>query len=180
MTWETPTPGEDFVPAEDRFRATRVHCMDLLRVFNHEPDAETRAATLRELLGHVGERTKINPPFSCDYGVNVFLGDRVFVNVHCVFLDGAPIRIGSDTQIGPGVQLLTPDHPRDPERRRTGVEQVLPVTVGENVWIGGGAIVCPGVTVGDDAIVGAGAVVVRDVPPRVVVAGNPARVVRRL
>jgi maltose O-acetyltransferase len=132
-------------------------------------------ATLRELLGRLGEGSVIRPPFQCDYGAHITIGDGAFVNFGGLFLDCAPITIGDATQIATNVQLLTPDHPRDPVRRRAGWESAHPITIGENVWIGGGAIVCGGVTIGDDAIVGAGAVVVRDVPPGATVAGNPAR-----
>lgn len=137
------------------------------------PEAQVRAA-LVELLAVMGDRSVVRPPFQCDYGIHISLGEDVFVNVGAVFLDCAPIAVGAATQIGPNVCLLTPDHPRDPVRRRQGWEAAHPITIGENVWIGGGAIVGPGVTIGDDAIVGAGAVVVRDVPGGVTVVGVPA------
>lgn len=134
------------------------------------------AAALEQLLGAVGEGAVVRPPFHCDYGDHITLGDGVFVNFGAIFLDCAAITIGAATQIATGVQLLTPDHPRDPAQRRAGWEAAHPITIGENVWIGGGAVVCGGVTIGDDAIVGAGAVVVRDVPAGATVVGNPARV----
>ena len=134
------------------------------------------AADLHELLAAVGPGSTIRPPFHCDYGSHLTLGAGVFVNFGGVFLDCAPIIIGDATQIGPNVQLLTPDHPRDPVQRRAGWEAAHPITIGENVWIGGGAIVCPGVTIGDDAIVAAGAVVTRDVPAGATVGGVPAKV----
>jgi maltose O-acetyltransferase len=133
------------------------------------------AAELTDLIAAMGSGVEVRPPFHCDYGAHLSLGARVFVNFGAVFLDCAPITIGDDTQIGPNVQLLTPDHPRDPERRRAGWEAAHPISIGSNVWIGGGAIVGPGVTIGDDAIVGAGAVVVRDVAPGATVVGTPAR-----
>lgn len=140
-------------------------------------DAE-RLALLRELVGAVGDGCVIRPPFHCDYGLNIRLGRGVFLNFGCVILDSVAVTIGDGTQIGPGVQLLGADHPRDPAQRRAGLEFGRPVRIGSNVWIGGGALILPGVTVGDDAIVGAGSVVTRDVPPAATVAGNPARVVR--
>ncbi|KQQ86462.1 maltose acetyltransferase [Massilia sp. Leaf139] len=135
------------------------------------------AALLRERLGGVGEGALLRPPFYCDYGSNIHVGKGVFINYNCVILDVVRVTIGDDTRIGPAVQIYTADHPRDPALRRSGLESGIPVTIGNNVWIGGGAIILPGVTIGDDAIVGAGSVVTRDVPAGATVAGNPARVV---
>lgn len=132
-------------------------------------------ALLREMLASVGEGSYIRPPFHCDYGYNISLGRGVFLNFNCVVLDVVTVTIGDGTQIGPGVQILTADHPRDPVQRRAGLEFGRPVCIGANVWIGGGAIVLPGVTIGDDAVVGAGAVVTRDVRAGVTVVGNPAK-----
>jgi len=137
-----------------------------------------RPGILRELLGSVGEDVAIRPPLYVDYGTQITIGDRVFANYGLTPLDCARITIGDDTQIGPHVQLLTPTHPVDPDQRRSKVEAAGPITIGRNVWIGGGAIVLAGVTIGDDAVIGAGAVVTRDVPPRSVAVGNPARVIR--
>lgn len=139
---------------------------------------EERAALLRERLGEVGSRVIVRPPFHCDYGYNIRLGDGVFLNYDCVFLDVVSIDVGAGAQIGPCVQVLAADHPRDAEKRRAGLEYGKPIKIGANVWIGGGAIILPGVTIGDDAIVGAGAVVTRDVAAGVTVAGNPARPIR--
>ncbi|MFV0280850.1 MAG: sugar O-acetyltransferase [Rhodoblastus sp.] len=136
---------------------------------------DARLALLREKLGHVGARVVVRAPFHCDYGYNIRLGDGVFLNFNCVFLDSVLIEIGAGTQIGPNVQIYGADHPRDPAQRRAGLEFGQPVKIGANVWIGGGAIILPGVNVGDDAIIGAGAVVTRDVPAGATVAGNPAR-----
>ena len=122
----------------------------------------------------------ITPPFQCDYGYNITLGEGVYFNVNCVVLDVAPVRIGARTLMGPGVQLYTASHPMSPEERAGGLELGVPITIGEDVWIGGGAIVCPGVTIGDGAVIGAGSVVTRDVPARVFAAGNPCRVIRSL
>jgi maltose O-acetyltransferase len=118
----------------------------------------------------------IRPPFHCDYGYNISVGAGVFLNFGCVILDVAPVSIGADTRIGPAVQIYTADHPRDADERRTGIESGCAVTIGTNVWIGGGAIILPGVRIGDNAIVGAGSVVTHDVPDRATVAGNPARI----
>lgn len=138
-------------------------------------DAVDRHALLVEGLGQVGEGAVIRPPFHCDYGTNIHLGPRVFLNFGCVILDVVRVEIGAGTQVGPGVQLLTADHPRDPALRAQGLEFGRPIRIGTNVWIGGGALVLPGVTIGDDAIVGAGSVVTRDVAPGATVIGNPAR-----
>ena len=134
-----------------------------------------RHALLRERLAHVGKGSVIRPPFHCDYGYNISLGDGVFLNFNCVILDVVEVVIGDGTQIGPAVQIYAADHPRDAETRKTGLEFGRPVRIGKDVWIGGGAILLPGVTIGDDAVIGAGSVVTRDVAAGVTVAGNPAR-----
>jgi maltose O-acetyltransferase len=134
-----------------------------------------RHALLLERLGFVGEGAVIRPPFHCDYGFNIRLGAGAFLNFNCVILDVVEVTIGERTQIGPGVQILAADHPRDPVGRASGLEFGRPVRIGRNVWIGAGAIILPGVKIGDDALVGAGSVVTRDVPEGVTVFGNPAR-----
>ena len=142
------------------------------------PVAERRAL-LAERFAAVGEGAVVRPPFHCDYGFNISLGAAVFLNFNCIILDVVAVTIGDKTQIGPGVQILTADHPRDAAARAAGLEFGRPVIIGRNVWIGGGALVLPGVTIGDDAIVGAGSVVARDVPPAATVIGNPARALSR-
>ncbi|GLS44553.1 maltose O-acetyltransferase [Methylobacterium brachythecii] len=142
------------------------------------PPAERRALLL-EHFAHVGAHAVIRPPFFCDYGFNISIGDGAFMNFNCVILDVCSVTIGDGTQIGPAVQIYAADHPRDPEPRREGLEFGRPVVIGRNVWIGGGAIIVPGVTVGDDAVIGAGSVVTRDVLPGATVAGNPARPIRK-
>ena len=142
-------------------------------------DAADRHKLLAEGLGQVGAGAVVRPPFHCDYGYNIALGDRVFLNFGCVILDVARVEIGAGTQIGPGVQILTADHPRDPALRAEGWDCGRPSRIGANVWIGGGALILPGVTIGDDAIIGAGSVVTRDVAPGQTVMGNPARPVAR-
>jgi maltose O-acetyltransferase len=141
--------------------------------------ATERAALLAEAMDAVGEGVVVRPPFFCDYGYNIRLGSGVFLNFNCVILDVVAVSIGDKTQIGPGVQILAADHPRDPVQRAAMLELGRPVSIGRNVWIGGGALILPGVTVGDDAIIGAGSVVTRDVAPGATVAGNPARPIRR-
>ncbi|RPK58704.1 Maltose O-acetyltransferase [Streptomyces sp. ADI96-02] len=143
-------------------------------------DPEARRAALAELLGEVGEGVEIRPPLRVDYGHHISVGPRTFINFGAVLLDVGRITIGADVQFGPNVQLLTPTHPIDPEQRRAKWEGARPITIGDNVWLGGGVIVCPGVTIGEDTVVGAGAVVTRDLPAGVVAVGNPARVIRRI
>lgn len=135
---------------------------------------------LAELLGSLGEGAFIKPPLYVDYGENIHVGARTFVNYNLTALDVVSITIGEDCQIGPNVQLLTPTHPLDPKPRRDKLEAAQPITIGDNVWLGGGVIVCPGVTIGENSVVGAGSVVTRDIPANVVAVGNPARVIREL
>ncbi|MDH7795632.1 MULTISPECIES: sugar O-acetyltransferase [unclassified Beijerinckia] len=135
-----------------------------------------RRPLLRERFGQVGNNVNIRPPFHCDYGYNITVADDVFLNFNCIILDVVAVTIGQGTQIGPSVQILTADHPRDPALRQQGLEFGRPIHIGANVWIGGGAIILPGVTIGDDAIIGAGSIVTRDVPAGATVIGNPARI----
>ena len=172
--------GEPYDPLDPDLLAGRQRAQQRLSAFNTESGEARRLEVLRDLLGKIGERSLIVPPFFCDYGTNISLGDDSFVNTGGIFLDCAAITIGDRTQIASAVQVLAADHPREPELRAADVEFARPVTIGANCWIGAGAIVCPGVTIGDDAIVGAGSIVIRAVPPRVMAAGNPCRVIRAL
>lgn len=163
--------------AEDSLRA-----MTLIESFNasgaRDPDGRRRI--LDDLLGTFGEESEIRPPMYCDYGYQIHIGDRTFVNFGLTALDVATIEIGDDVQFGPNVQLLTPTHPTDAELRRTKWEAASTIKIRNNAWIGGGAIVLSGVVIGENAIVGAGAVVTKDIPPNTLVVGNPARVIRTL
>jgi maltose O-acetyltransferase len=141
-------------------------------------DEARQRSILQELLGSIGEGSSIRPPFFCDYGCHIRIGAATFANFGLVALDVAPITIGDDVQIGPNVQLLTPTHPIDPDLRRANWEAAEPITIEDNVWLGGGAIVLAGVTIGTDSVIGAGSVVTRDIPAGVVAVGQPARVVR--
>ncbi len=169
--------GELYVATGEELAADARRVAEWMDRYNASIAATQRdhAALLREMLAEVGEGAYIRPPFHCDYGYNISLGKSVFLNFNCIILDVVQVTIGDRTQIGPGVQILTADHPRDPAQRRVGLEFGRPVTIGADVWIGGGAIVLPGVTIGDEVIVGAGAVVTRDVPAGATVVGNPAR-----
>jgi maltose O-acetyltransferase len=171
--------GEPYLADDPELVAGRARAEELLARYNAAA-REDRDALLRELLGEVGEGVVVRPPFFCDYGSYISIGAGTFVNYNCVLLDVAPIRIGASCQLASAVQILTPTHPIDPEPRRAGWEAAEPITIGDNVWLGGGAIVCPGVTIGDDTVVGAGSVVTRDLPAGVVAFGNPARVQREI
>lgn len=142
--------------------------------------AEERAAAFEDLLAEVGAGTFIRTPFYCDYGDGISIGARAFVNFNCTMLDGAPISIGDECLLASGVQLITATHPVDPAPRRAAWEQALPIKIGDRVWLGAGAIVCPGVSIGENSVLGAGAVVTRDIPAGVVAYGNPARVAREV
>ncbi|MCJ1681159.1 sugar O-acetyltransferase [Streptomyces sp. APSN-46.1] len=174
--------GELFAYDDTELTAERLAAALLMERYNATSVGAPgqRVSLLRDLLGSVGESIEVRSPFHCLYGRNIHLAEDVFVNYGGVFLDTACIEIGPRTLIGPYVQLLTATHPLEAELRRKGYEFGAAITIGSNVWIGGGAIVCPGVTIGDDAVVGAGSVVTKDVPAGVVVYGNPARVVRSL
>jgi maltose O-acetyltransferase len=143
-------------------------------------DPDGARPILADLLGSLGDDAHIKPPLYVDYGTFITVGARTFINYNLTALDVAPIIIGEDCQIGPNVQLLTPTHPVEPQPRRDRLEAAKPITIGDNVWLGGGAIVLPGVTIGDNSVIGAGAVVMRDVPANSVAVGNPARVVREI
>ncbi|RLK13647.1 maltose O-acetyltransferase [Micromonospora sp. M71_S20] len=174
--------GEPYIADDPEIAADLDRAARLMERFNTGPAADpgARLAALRDLLGEVGEGAWVRPPLHVDYGWQVRIGPRSFVNFNAVFLDVAPITIGADVQIGPNVQLLTATHPVEPGPRRDKWEAAKPITIGDNVWLGGGAIVLAGVTVGENTVVGAGAVVTKDLPANVVAVGNPARVVRQL
>ena len=162
--------------------ADRDLCADLLLSLNGMSNSrpELRRRILDELLGSLGSDSHILSPFHCDYGWQISIGERCFINYGAVVLDPAAVTIGDDVQVGPSVQLLTATHPVDAEERASGWESGQPVTIGNGVWLGGGVIVLPGVSIGDRTVVGAGTVVTRDLPAGVLAVGNPARVVREL
>jgi len=169
--------GQPYNPGDPELQADQIAAKQWMVRYNASLAATPadRRDLLRQRLGEVGEGAVIRPPFHCDYGYNIRLGRNVFLNFNCVILDVCEVEIGDLTQIGPGVQILTADHPRDPGERARGVEFGKPIVIGRNVWIGGGALILPGVTIGEDAVVGAGSVVTRNVAPGATVMGNPAR-----
>jgi maltose O-acetyltransferase len=168
--------GELYLAGDPELVADRTRCEELMRAYNGDGDL----AVLAELLGSLGKEAYIRPPFFCDYGYNITLGDNVFANFNCVMLDVVAITIGDRVQMASAVQLLAADHPLDAEERASGREFGRPITIEDDVWLGGGAIVCPGVTIGRASVIGAGSVVTRDIPAGVVAVGNPCRVIREL
>jgi maltose O-acetyltransferase len=173
--------GELYDALDPELVVARARARDLCQALNaaREGDQEGRRAILRDLFGAGGDTVWMQPPFYCDYGTNISLGERVFFNFNCVVLDVCRVRIGDFTQFGPGVQILTPLHPLDAAQRRRE-EYGRPVDIGADVWVGAGALILPGVRVGSRAVIGAGAVVTRDVPEAVFAAGNPCRVIRAI
>jgi maltose O-acetyltransferase len=174
--------GDPYIADDPELTEHYLRAMDLMDAFNATSAREPaqRRRLLTELLGAVGEGTEIRPPLRVDYGSHIRIGARSFANFGLVALDVAAITIGDDVQIGSYVQLLTPTHPVDPEPRRAKWEAAKPIVIGDNVWLGSGTIVLPGVTIGPNTVVGAGSVVPRDLPANVVAVGNPARVVRTI
>ncbi len=173
--------GELYDPLEPELVHARNRARDLCQALNatREGDQEERRRILRDLFGAGGDSVWMQPPFFCDYGSNIELGERVFFNFNCVVLDVCPIRIGDFTLFGPAVQIYTPMHPFNAELRRKQ-EFGKPVTIGSDVWVGGGAIILPGVRIGSRSVIGAGSVVTRDIPEGVFAAGNPCRVIREI
>lgn len=152
----------------------------LLRLYNQAADGAERQHILERILGHIGEGSMIEPPFFCTYGQNLYLGDHVYLNTSCVVLDNNEVRVGNHVMVGPAVQIYTAAHPLEAKARIQGWEVAKPVHINDNAWLGGGAVILPGIEIGRNAVVGAGAVVSHSVPPDTVVAGNPARVIRKV
>jgi maltose O-acetyltransferase len=173
--------GEPYRDSDPELMADRQRCRQLLSEFNTATEESVRRSVLTKLFADPGDGSQIMPRLVCDYGYRITLGNNSFVNCDAVLLDCAPIVIGDDVLIGPRVQLLTPLHPiEDHELRRQRWETAAPITIGDNVWLGGGVIVCAGVTIGRDTVVGAGSVVTRDLPGKVLAVGNPCRAIRQL
>jgi maltose O-acetyltransferase len=175
------TAGEMYDPLDPELVGARERVRDLCQALNatRERDADERRRLLTQIFARGGDSVWMQPPFFCDYGFNIELGERVFFNFNCIVLDVCPVRIGSFTLFGPSVQILTPMHPMNAEQRRRE-EFGKPVTIGDDVWVGGGAIILPGVTIGSRSVIGAGSIVTRDVPDGVFAAGNPCRVIRAI
>ncbi|MFP2909524.1 sugar O-acetyltransferase [Pyxidicoccus sp. 3LFB2] len=174
--------GELYIATDPELTAARFRARRLVRAFNATEDEEAprRQELLGQLFGSIGPGVWIEPPFQCDYGTNIHVGARVFMNFQCVILDCNTVTIGDDVAFGPGVHIYAATHPLDPDERIKGPELAMPVTIGAKAWIGGGAIILAGVTIGEGTTIAAGSVVTKDVPPYVLAGGNPCRVIRAL
>ncbi len=174
--------GELYDALDAQLSEERLRARLLLKELNDSREDQTteRMRILKELIPNAGEGLWLQPPFYCDYGYNMQLGEKVFFNFNCVVLDVADVVIGSRTLCGPNVQIYTATHPLDYQERASGLEYAKPIRIGEDVWIGGSAVICPGVTIGDRSVIGAGSVVTKDIPADVFAAGNPCRVIRPL
>jgi len=172
--------GELYDPLDPQLSEERLRARLLIKELNdsREDETEVRARVLQALLPHAGPGLWLQPPFFCDYGYNIKTGEKVFFNFNCVVLDVAPVIIGSRTLFGPNVQIYTATHPMDYRERASGLEYAKPIVIGDDIWVGGSAIICPGVTIGDRSVIGAGSVVTKDIPAGVFAAGNPCRVIR--
>ncbi|MGA9287470.1 MAG: maltose acetyltransferase domain-containing protein [Anaerobacillus sp.] len=174
--------GDLYEPADPELVRDRLHARKMTRLFNQttEADIEERTRLLKDFFGSTKENVYIEPSFKCDYGYNIHVGENFFANFDCVMLDICEIRFGDNCMLAPGVHIYAATHPLHPVERNSGKELGKPVTIGDNVWIGGGAIINPGVAIGDNAVIASGAVVTKDVPASVVVGGNPARVIKEI
>lgn len=174
--------GQPYTASDSELTSEREHARNLLQSLNksYNLDPSRLQKIYKKLFSKVGDSVLIQPPFFCDYGYNITLGDNVYMNYNCIILDVCKISIGHRTMFGPNVQIYAATHPMDAKIRRTGLESGAPVTIGEDVWVGGGAVICPGITIGDRTVIGAGSVVTRDLPSDVFAAGNPCRVIRKL
>ncbi|TBW26670.1 sugar O-acetyltransferase [Gramella sp. KN1008] len=174
--------GELYNALDEELADERLHARLLIKELNdsREDEVQKRKGILDDLLPNARKDLWIQPPFYCDYGTNIYIGEKVFFNFSCVVLDVMPVTVGSRTVLGPNVQIYTATHPLDFKERASGLEYAEPINIGEDVWIGGSAIICPGVTIGDRSVIGAGSVVTKDIPSDVFAAGNPCRVIRKL
>lgn len=174
--------GLSYNSEDEELIADRNAARDYIYDFNNSRPSEqgARYTIIERLFAKIGNRILIEPPFHCDYGYNIEVGDNFYANFNCVILDVCKVTIGENVLFGPGVQVYTASHPVDPQERLTLRESGSPVVIGDNVWLGGGVILCPGVTIGSNTTIGAGSVVVKDIPANVVAAGNPCKVIRSL
>ena len=173
--------GDLYYAFDSELTTETLRAQQLLQAYHALPAGNPeQESILRELFGKMGNRVTVRAGFYCDYGTNIQLGDRVFINFNCIFLDGTPITIGNNVLFGPAVQLYTATHPLDAATRMADLEYALPIWIEDNVWIGGGAIILPNVTIGQNSVIGAGSVVTKNIPPNTLAVGNPAQVVRNL
>ncbi len=169
--------GEYYDPEDPTLKHLRGNAEKLMDEYNR-PGPKNEAQILEMMMGYRAEGISIRKPFYCDYGINIKVGRNFYANYNCVFLDVGPINIGDDVFLGPGVSLITVNHPLDPQSRREGKEYARPINIGNNVWLGADVTVNPGVTIGENTVIGSGSVVVKDIPANVVAAGNPCRVIK--
>ncbi|WP_077324203.1 sugar O-acetyltransferase [Virgibacillus siamensis] len=174
--------GELYNPEDAQLVKERANARKLTRLFNKttETEHEQRSEILQELFGSYGGTIEVEPDFRCDYGSNIHVGENFYANFNCVILDVCEVRIGDNCMMAPGVHIYTATHPSNPHKRNSGIEYGKPIIIGNNVWIGGSAVINPGVSIGNNAVIASGAVVTKDVPDNVVVGGNPAKVLRQL
>lgn len=173
--------GEFYDPMDKKLAADRLRARKLLYTFNNSKPSEgvKRKETLKQLLDKTSNEFYIEPPFQCDYGYNISVGEKFYANFGCVILDVNKVKIGDNVQLGPGVHIYTALHPTDPEKRKNKTEYSSEVVIGDNVWIGGNAVICPGVKIGSDTTIGAGSVVTKSIPDKVLAVGNPCRIIKR-
>ena len=173
--------GQLYNASDPKLVQEREHTHIICHTYNSTPNGgPSRQATLHQLMGKVGENCFIEPPFFCDYGYHILLGDDVYFNFNCTILDCAPVRIGNGVKFGPNVQVYTAGHPIDPSDRARGLEFASGVAIGQNVWVGGGSILLPGVHIGHNTVIGAGSVVTKSLPANVVAVGNPCRIIKHI
>lgn len=174
--------GEEFQNNSEEISKAKIRARSLCQKLNGIPieDADAIRSAVKELFGSCGQNLTLKTPFFCDFGYNVHIGENVLINYNSVFLDAAPITVGDNSFLGPMTGLYTVSHPLDAERRNEGFVSGRPITIGKNVWMGGGCTVLPGITIGDNSVIGAGSVVTKDIPANVIAAGNPAKVLKEL
>lgn len=174
--------GDAYIASDLELVKDRQQARILTRLYNQtiETDDYTKTEILKKLLGSTGENVYIEPSFKCDYGYNIHLGENFYANFDCIMLDVCEIKIGKNAMLAPNVQIYTAYHPIDPKLRISGIEYGSPVTIGDNVWIGGGAIINPGVNIGDNVVIGSGSVVTKDIPSNCVAVGNPCKIIKNI
>lgn len=174
--------NQPYIALDPELKQMRAETQHLLYRFNSSlPDeVEKRHEIIPALFGAVGLNFVVEPPFRCDYGCHIYAKDNLYINYDCIILDCNKVYLGNNVLLAPKVQLYTAYHPLDPETRKSGVEMAAPITIGDNVWIGGSAIVCPGVTIGENTTIGAGSIVTKDIPANAIAVGNPCRVIRKV
>ncbi|CEN89266.1 maltose O-acetyltransferase [[Clostridium] sordellii] len=174
--------GKAYIASDEELVKERKYARKITRLFNQttEEDDYERVILLKKLFGATGENIYIEPSFKCDYGSNIYIGDNFYANFNCIMLDVCEIKIGKNVMLAPNVQIYTAYHPIDAKLRNSGIEYGASVTIGDNVWIGGGAIINPGVNIGDNVVIGSGSVVTKDIPANCVAVGNPCKIIKTL